>query len=257
MIERFRRAGLVWPTVWLLPALALLLWLGTWQWQRHLWKADLIRQIETRTRAPAVPLGAALARAAGGQSVEYVRVRVEGRFDHGSESFLYMPERQGPGYHLYTHFETTLSQRVIVNRGFIPEARKAQTTRAESLTAGTTTVTGLLRTPQSPGWFTPPSELAKRLFFYPDHAGMLAVVPMPAETRQAAVPFFIDADAVPGVAAYPRGGVTRLELPNRHLEYALTWWALALTLAAVHVAFARGRLQASQRNRDHGAEAAE
>jgi surfeit locus 1 family protein len=180
--------------------------------------------------------------AARGQSVEYVRVRVDGRFDFSSESFLYMPERQGPGYHLYTHLETTERQRVIVNRGFIPEASKAQAARAESLVAGTTTVTGLLRTPQSPGAFTPPSEPAKRLFFYPDHEGMLAVAPLPAETRQAAVPFFIDADAAPGTHDYPRGGVTRLELPNRHLEYALTWWGLALTLVVVYAVFARSRL---------------
>ena len=47
----------------------------------------------------------------------------------------------------------------------------------------------------------------------------------------------------PLLSGLPRGGVTRLDLPNRHLEYALTWYGLALTLIGVFVAFARGRLR--------------
>jgi surfeit locus 1 family protein len=39
--------------------------------------------------------------------------------------------------------------------------------------------------------------------------------------------------------------VTRLELPNRHLEYALTWYGLAATLAGVYLAFAVSRLRSS------------
>jgi surfeit locus 1 family protein len=34
-------------------------------------------------------------------------------------------------------------------------------------------------------------------------------------------------------------------LPNRHLEYALTWYGLALTLAGVFAAFARTRLRSA------------
>ena len=58
------------------------------------------------------------------------------------------------------------------------------------------------------------------------------------------VPFFVDADAEPAnPGGFPRGGATRLVLPNRHLEYALTWYGLALTLIGVFTAFARGRLR--------------
>jgi surfeit locus 1 family protein len=39
--------------------------------------------------------------------------------------------------------------------------------------------------------------------------------------------------------------VTRLELPNRHLEYALTWYGLAATLVGVYLAFAISRLRAA------------
>ena len=36
--------------------------------------------------------------------------------------------------------------------------------------------------------------------------------------------------AEPAAGGWPKGGVTRLELPNRHLEYALTWYGLAAAL---------------------------
>jgi cytochrome oxidase assembly protein ShyY1 len=58
-------------------------------------------------------------------------------------------------------------------------------------------------------------------------------------------PWVLEADARPEPpGGLPRGGVTRLELPNRHLEYALTWYGLAATLAGVYFAFAISRLRA-------------
>jgi surfeit locus 1 family protein len=47
----------------------------------------------------------------------------------------------------------------------------------------------------------------------------------------------------PGGLPGPTAG--RIDIPNRHLEYVLTWYGLALTLVGVFVAFARGRLKAA------------
>ena len=49
----------------------------------------------------------------------------------------------------------------------------------------------------------------------------------------AVLPFFIDADATPNPGGWPVGGVTRIDLPNNHLQYAITWYGLALTLVVV------------------------
>jgi surfeit locus 1 family protein len=52
-------------------------------------------------------------------------------------------------------------------------------------------------------------------------------------------PLVIDAEADPAPpGGFPKGGVTRLELPNRPLEYALTWYGLAAALVGVFAAFA-------------------
>jgi cytochrome oxidase assembly protein ShyY1 len=60
------------------------------------------------------------------------------------------------------------------------------------------------------------------------------------------LPFFLDLEVSDVPGGWPRGGVTRIDLPNRHLEYALTWFALAGTLLAVFVAFAASRLRSLQ-----------
>ncbi len=52
-------------------------------------------------------------------------------------------------------------------------------------------------------------------------------------------PYFLDADATPIPGGFPVGGLTVLDLPNNHLVYALTWFALALLLAFTAGAFAR------------------
>ena len=56
-----------------------------------------------------------------------------------------------------------------------------------------------------------------------------------ASLRAAAeiVPIFIDADATPNPGGFPIGGVTLIDLPNSHLQYAVTWYGLAAALAGV------------------------
>jgi surfeit locus 1 family protein len=56
-------------------------------------------------------------------------------------------------------------------------------------------------------------------------------------------PFLIDADGSPNPGGWPRGGQTPLTLPNNHLQYAVTWYGIALTLIGVFTAFAWRRLK--------------
>ena len=58
------------------------------------------------------------------------------------------------------------------------------------------------------------------------------------------MPFFLDADAtvVAGQGA-PIGGVTRIEFPNSHLPYAITWFGLAAALLGVGGTFLWRRIR--------------
>jgi surfeit locus 1 family protein len=67
-----------------------------------------------------------------------------------------------------------------------------------------------------------------------------------ARSLERVAPFYVEADATPNPGGWPRGGQTRLNLPNNHLQYALTWYGIALTLIGVFVAFAWPRLRPSK-----------
>jgi surfeit locus 1 family protein len=245
ILTRWRQAGLVWPTVAALAGLAVLIGLGTWQLQRKAWKEGLLAQIAARVQAEPIPLSEALRRWHNTGDVEYLHVRLSGRFLHERERHVFaVDDRLGPGFHVYTPLETPERQLVLVNRGFVPAALEGPSLRPAGQVAGEMTLTALIRRPTPRGSFVPASEPERNMFYWPDHAGMLASVRETGRGELTPVLFFVDADAEPAnPGGFPRGGVTRLDLPNRHLEYALTWYGLTLTLIGVFVAFARGRLK--------------
>jgi surfeit locus 1 family protein len=244
MLYHLQERGLIWPAAWAAAGLAVLIGLGTWQMERRAWKLDLIDKIAARTVAEPLPLAAALEGSEQSGDVEYLRLRVRGSFDHGREAYLYMPGRDGPGYHVYTPLLTSDGRLVLVNRGFVPDPLKSPDRRPLGQTSGEVEIVGLARRPNERGWFIPDSDLVRRIYFWPDYAGMMAEALKGAEGRPRPVPFFLDAEASPGTRnGWPKGGVTRLDLPNRHLEYAVTWYGLAVALCAVFAVFAWGRLK--------------
>jgi surfeit locus 1 family protein len=64
------------------------------------------------------------------------------------------------------------------------------------------------------------------------------------EHLKLAAPAILEAVAAPNAQGWPRGGQTRIDIPNDHLQYALTWFLLAAALLAVYLAYhrAQGRL---------------
>jgi surfeit locus 1 family protein len=245
LLTRWRQAGLVWPGVLALAGLAVLIGLGTWQMSRKAWKEGLLAQIAARVKVEPMPLSEALRQWHDTGNVEYLHVRMAGRFLHERERHVFaVDDRLGPGFYVYTPLVTPERQLVLVNRGFVPAPLEDATRRSAGQVAGEVALAGLARRSTPRGSFVPASEPARNMFYWPDYSGMLASAGEAGREELTPVPFFVDADAEPAnPGGFPRGGVTRLVLPNRHLEYALTWYGLALTLIGVFAAFARGRLR--------------
>jgi len=101
---------------------------------------------------------------------------------------------------------------------------------------------GLARAPGKKDLFTPDNSVEKNSWFWRDLEGMASSALSVAEIKRL-VPFFVELEAAPVPGGWPRGGVTRLELPNTHLQYALTWFGLAGGLLAVFAIYLRGRLR--------------
>ena len=230
-----RRSGILVPTLLTVAMLGLLLGLGVWQLQRMAWKDGLLSAIAARAHGTPVALGEALK----ALDPEYARVRIKGHFINDLERHLLMTGPEGPGVHVITPFLTEASELVLVNRGFVPDGLIDPKSRPKGLLDGEVEVIGLVRKPEVPGTFTPVNEPAKNVWYWRDAAAMLAGVPVQGK----AIPMFVDQEltAIPG--GWPRGGVTNLDLPNRHFEYALTWFAFAATLAAIYAIYMTKRLR--------------
>ena len=253
--DRAPSLGLLWPTVAAVLALAVLLSLGTWQLQRKAWKDGLIAQISARTRAEPIPLETTAAHAAQGRNLEYTRVSVRGRFHPDKTLYLYAPERGETGWHAYAPLETAEGLIVLVNRGYVGNARRNAATNLSSQQAGGAEVqiVGLLRHPGPKGTFTPANDVGRNIWHWRDISGMAQAAF--ATTPRTVFPLSIDREADPTGSAEPdapRGGVTRISLPNRHLEYALTWYGLGAALLGVYVTFARSRWRSTLRSSTTG-----
>lgn len=226
--------------------LALLVGLGVWQLERREWKEALITKIEARVKAGPVGLDEAIAKAGRGEDVAYLRVRVEGRFAHEEERYLYALSGNEPGWRVITPLKAQDGVTVLVDRGFVPNGLKAPSSRRQGQIEGNIGVTGLVRPPEQQGLFTPDNAPSENRWFWRDFAAIRASMPASLDTGLA--PFFIEAEAKPVPGGWPRGGETRLAFPNDHLQYALTWFLLAGCLLGVYLVYLRSR----QRRGDGG-----
>jgi surfeit locus 1 family protein len=219
-----------WPTLFTVPAILVMIGLSGWQVQRLYWKENLIAERIERTTAEPIALPPP-----GTNMVpfEFRRVSVTGSFDHAHEFFLAARSQNGNvGFWIVTPLKTS-GETVLINRGWVPDVRKAPERRAEGQVGGTVTVNGILRLPQVQATFQPDNEPEKNTWFFIDPAQMAATSGIPARTD-----FYIDADLTPAnPGGFPIGGQTRINLPNDHLQYAITWALLALSLAGVYVVF--------------------
>lgn len=225
-----------------LAALAFLIGLGVWQLQRLEWKRGLIAEIETRTKAPPISLTEAIALAKDGEDQSYLRVSVAGRFENDKERHLYALADGAPGWHLITPLLAGDGAIVMVDRGFVPDAMKEQASRPQSQVDGETSVTGLVRVPESKGAFTPDSDPDRDRWYYRDLDGMARS--MFGDKPQNLAPFFLEAEESGPPGSWPRGGQTRLDLPNNHLQYAITWFLLALGLLVIYAVYVGQALRA-------------
>ena len=243
MVAEMRKAGLLLPSLLTLVALAVLIGLGNWQWQRKLWKDGIIARLNDAAHAGAVDLNTAVPTT----DQRYQAVSVTGRFQHDQEVYVFWTRSNRAGYLVLTPLKREGQRAVLVNRGFVPARLKSPEARPKGQPHGVVTVRGLLtRQTDRAGMFTPPPDSANRTWY--------AIRPTEIATTlglDVAHGYTVEADARPNPGGWPRGRSIPdriAEIPNRHLEYALTWWGLALTLIGVYIAFAVSRIQAVQRS---------
>jgi surfeit locus 1 family protein len=241
----------------LLPALlafSVLIGLGTWQVERKAWKEALIATLTERLAAPPQALPApATWQNLDPASDEYRRVKFTALFDNAAEALIYgaasafRPDVSGPGYWVFTPARLTDGSLVLVNRGFVPEDRKEPKSRAGGQISGPVEIAGALRWPDTRHWFTPNDDAAHNLWFTRDPRAIAA-----AKGLGAVAPFFVEMEAPVPPGGLPSPGKIVVNLPDNHLQYAITWYGLAAALAGVFVVFARSSFRGAGKAREPG-----
>jgi surfeit locus 1 family protein len=214
------------PVLVMLPVLAVLLGLGTWQVQRLGAKNALLAEIAAGEAAPARPLGAT-------PPAAWTKIAVTGRFDHGREVLLGL-EVRGPilGARLVTPLIRDGAPPVLVDRGWVPADGSGAIARPE----GPVTLEAYARPGETAGMFSATDDPAGRRFYTFDPPLIAASLGLPA-----AEPFGLVALGTgPGL---PDPARTLPRPTNSHLGYAVTWYGLALSLLGVFAAWMRRRLK--------------
>lgn len=238
---------LVWPTAAAIPVLAVLIALGAWQVERLAWKNALVAAVEDRTaRPPAILPPPAVWRALDQDGFDFTPLIVTGRFLHDREAhvFAVLTSPRGPfggqGYRIVTPLVLADGTTVLVNRGFVPLDRKDPATRKDGQIDGNLTISGLARRSEPSGSFTPADDRVRNVWFTRDVGKLAEAAGLPPDR---VFPFTLDAlaSATPS-GGLPQGGETIVAFTNNHLQYAVTWFGLALTLVGVYGVFAWKRL---------------
>ncbi len=226
-----------WPTVFAIPAIVIMLGLAVWQVQRMNWKTALIDRLHSRMAEPAIDAATV---AADPAAAEYRKVRLVGTFLHDKEIHLLARSlNRNVGVHIVTPLRLESGEIVLFNRGWVPEQRKDPARRPEGQVSGTVTVEGIVRLTEADikGWFIPDNQPDRNVWLTVDVAAMRRAVGVPDAPGLKADRWWVAADAKPNPGGYPIGGQTRVNLPNDHLQYAITWLLLACTLVAVYVVY--------------------
>lgn len=228
------RPGLT-PTILTVIGLVILCSLGTWQVKRLAWKEGLLALIDERMARPPVSLPVDIPDA---EQWRYAPAQVQGRFDHDREVTVFAGRQRTGGWYVYTPLIREEGDPVLVNRGWVPDDKRLPSSRPETLIDTMVTITGIGRLSRPAGRFTPAPDPEGKRYFSADLA-MLAN----AMGLKDVSPVMLDATA--SSSPILEAGQTHVAIPNNHLEYAFTWFALAAVLAGVYGAYGFGRTKTS------------
>lgn len=227
-IKRFRPT--FWATFFTVPVLCLLIGLGIWQCYRLQWKLGLLATIDARMHSQPMALPAEIVPPV--EQWDFQPVSVSGHFDNAHELYLTGRSYQGAsGYNVITPLTLDDGRTAFVNRGWVPYAMRDPATRKDGLVEGETQLVAVARVPGAKGWMQPENDVAKNVWFHADLAemagavGAVRFVPLLLEQRP---------DPAEPAGPYPRPISTATNINNPHLQYAVTWFAFALTLAVIY-----------------------
>jgi surfeit locus 1 family protein len=211
------------PLLLCLVALSILLWLGNWQWQRHLEKTAWL----AATRQPTFQ-SSPLQNGSEITSHLFQQVEIQGTLLQDSD-FYWLPKKEGGVQGAYVLSALRLPDETYLwtIRGFLPQNYQTDG-QSLALQQKNNWRGVLLPAPRQNSW-TPPPNLLKRHFYAPDIKTLSALLPAEARAVSTVPALFVLSEAASPLTIVPADHV--LPLKNPHLGYAITWIGLAVAMA--------------------------
>ena len=236
--------------VFTLVMVTLFVGLGIWQLQRRVEKHALIAALTERLAAAPEPLpspaqwsGLTPARD------EFRRIRFAATYEPGPDAMVYSSgsavreDISGPGTWAFLPARLPTGETIVINTGFVQTRCRSAASRiapvARLLTRGPVTLTGYIRFPETGGVLTPAENPATRLSLTrrPSRHGSGAWLGEVA-------PFYVDLERPVPASGIPKPGALEVHLKDDHLQYAITWFALAGAVVIAFGVWLRGQRQA-------------
>jgi len=229
--------------IFTLVMVAAFIGLGSWQLQRRVEKHTLIAALNERLAAApeALPVPSQWGALTPARD-EFRRVGFVATYAKLPDAMVYSSgsavrdDISGPGTWAFLPARLADGATVVVNAGFVQNTmqdRSYEDRAVSRLVNGEPAkLTGYLRFPESAGALTPPENIARRLWFTRDHLAMARALGWSG--GQQIAPFYIDLETPVPDSGIPKPGPLQVHLKDDHMQYAITWFALA---GAVVIAF--------------------
>ena len=194
--------------------------LGTWQLVRLQWKNNLINQISEGLKSPAINYSNEI-------KTNYQRVIVDGEYNFEKQIYLYSLNKKGvPGYDVVTPFETSDSENILINRGWIKAVQKNESKINKIMNKK---IQGLLRKNIKKNIFKPDNDIEKNIWF---SINLVDLKKFTGKTFNEYILYLEDKNI-----NTPKPKQITIDLPNNHLKYALTWYSISISIFAYFLYF--------------------
>ena len=203
-----------------IPGLLVLVSLGVWQTKRLSWKEALLENISYNLSVEPSLLPERLKKT----EHNYKMVMVEGSLEPRSIFVLTPIKGTGAGFRVISPLKLKDGRKILIDRGVIKEEEKA---RLETPTQHRFVI-GYLFWPNETDYFTPEPNIKRNMWFSRDLEKMANFL----ETQQILV-VSTENRLDPSIKMQD----PTKDIPNNHLQYAITWFMMAILWFGMSVYF--------------------
>ncbi len=187
--------------------------LGTWQLYRLQWKLDLINQINTGLKSAPIQYTNSI-------NKNYQKITVKGAYNFKDQIYLYNLNENGkPGYEVITPFITLKKEDILINRGWIKKELKDSKEINKQIDGN---LYGILIKINKPNIFKPENNLDKNIWFSLNQKDLKEF------TGKKFGKFIIYLSN--SEVSFPKPKKVTIDIPNNHLKYAITWYAISISI---------------------------